>query len=460
MLSDFAVYVNNLSKCYQVYEKPFDRIKQAIWRNKQFYKDFWALQKISFEIKKGEAFGIIGRNGSGKSTLLQLICKTLTPTTGQIEINGRIAALLELGAGFNPEFTGRENVYINGAILGFNRNEIDAKFDEITAFADIGEYIDQPVKNYSSGMFVRLAFAVQACTEPDILIVDEALSVGDIFFQQKCHARMEELLKRNTSIIFVTHDMAAIEKYCHRVMLLEKGQCRFIGNPNEAVERYYFGGRIKSSTVISSETKSKLNEINNSMIEWPSPDAFLDLRETVIVDNEEIAKCGSIAVCNERGEPTSTFRIGETACFYYECELLQDIHVPIGGIVLTNRMNLNIHGKSSLQFFVNAPNVVTKGSKVRFRQTMVMTIQPGEYVFQVGFATIKAEDYFEAANMPHSRLNDKMQEVLRVRQAGVITVVEPEFGIRIPFHGFADLQGDCALAILPASENFNSQVNQ
>jgi lipopolysaccharide transport system ATP-binding protein len=192
MSDDIAVSVHNVNKRYLLYDRPQDRLKQSLfWRfGKSYGREFWALRDISFEIRRGEALGIIGRNGAGKSTLLQIIAGTLQPTSGVVHVSGRVAALLELGSGFNLEFTGRENVYLNGAILGFSRGEMEQRFDEIAAFADIGDFMDQPVKLYSSGMFVRLAFAVQACVEPDVLIVDEALAVGDVVFHQKCYARL------------------------------------------------------------------------------------------------------------------------------------------------------------------------------------------------------------------------------------------------------------------------------
>ncbi|MHB1947707.1 MAG: ABC transporter ATP-binding protein [Gammaproteobacteria bacterium] len=454
MSSDFAIRVNHLSKCYKVYERPHDRVKQVLFgAYKQFYKEFWALKDISFEIKKGEAFGIIGRNGSGKSTLLQLICQTLTPTTGDIEVNGRIAALLELGAGFNPQFTGRENVYINGAILGFSRQEIDAKFDEIVSFADIGDYIDQPVKNYSSGMFVRLAFAVQACVEPDILIVDEALSVGDIFFQLKCHARMEELLKRNTAIIFVTHDMTAIEKYCDQVLLLNKGNCLFQGKPNEAVERYY---QLDKMNVLKTQKLSTADPtcsdfetpIKNRISDWPSPDKFLNLAEATVIGDETIARCTGVALCDAQGDANFSFELGEKAILYYEYEILQDIGVPVGGFIITDKMNINVHGKTTLQYQQQAPAIVKKGTRVRFRQMIELALAPGDYVFQVGLATISAEHYAQVTKLEHVHLESRMQAVLRVRECGTFSIRQKSSGIRLPFYGYVDLQGEADLCVV------------
>ncbi len=247
MSSEIAIKVSNLSKCYQIYDKPHDRLKQSLYprlqrlirqQPKQYFREFWALKGVSFEIKKGETVGIIGRNGSGKSTLLQLICGTLNPTSGSIQTHGRIAALLELGSGFNPDFTGRENVYLNGAVLGVSKAEIDARFDDIAAFAEIGDFIEQPVKTYSSGMMVRLAFAVAINVDPEILIIDEALSVGDELFQRKCFSRIEAIRAKGATILFVSHSGGTIVELCDRAVLLDGGEKLAVGAPKQIVGRY------------------------------------------------------------------------------------------------------------------------------------------------------------------------------------------------------------------------------
>lgn len=239
MSSDVVVKVSNISKCFEMYEKPVHRLYQTLFAGtKKFHKEFWALKDISFEVKKGESVGIIGKNGAGKSTLLQIITQTLHPTTGSVEINGRVAALLELGSGFNPEFTGRENVYMNAAILGLSGEETNQKFQQILDFADIGDFIDQPVKTYSSGMMVRLAFAVQVLVEPDILIVDEALAVGDAAFQRKCFAHMDQLKKRGVTLLLVTHDTETVKQRCDRVIFLKDAQVAFDGPAEEGVIQY------------------------------------------------------------------------------------------------------------------------------------------------------------------------------------------------------------------------------
>lgn len=239
MSSEFAIEVEKVSKCYQIYDKPRDRLLQMLpFFGQQRFREFWALKDISFRVRRGEALGIIGRNGSGKSTLLQLICNTLRATSGQIQARGKIAALLELGSGFNPEFTGRENVYLNGTLLGLRRTEIDAKFEEIADFANIGDFIDQPIKTYSSGMLVRLAFSVSVCVEPDILVIDEALAVGDASFQFKCLGRLERLAERGTTLLFVSHDMSMLKRFCSTAIYLSEGELKAHGLPEAISEMY------------------------------------------------------------------------------------------------------------------------------------------------------------------------------------------------------------------------------
>jgi ABC-type polysaccharide/polyol phosphate transport system ATPase subunit len=245
--NEIAIRVHGVSKSYQIYDKPHDRLKQSIYPRlqrlfgkspKQYHREFRALKDVSFEIKEGETFGILGRNGAGKSTLLQIICGTLAPTAGVIQTNGRVAALLELGAGFNPEFTGRENVYLNGQLLGMTKEEIDEKYEEIVAFSGIGDFVNQPVKKYSSGMYARLAFSIAVQSHPRILIVDEALSVGDMAFQEKSFSRMKEIRSSGTSILFVTHSIPLVRNFCDRAIWLDGGTVKAIGERLEVCKQY------------------------------------------------------------------------------------------------------------------------------------------------------------------------------------------------------------------------------
>ena len=238
-MSEVTIQVDQVSKVYRLYDKPKDRIKEAFsLSGKTYYKEHYALRDVSFDVHRGETVGIIGTNGAGKSTILKIITGVLSPTGGNVAVNGRISALLELGAGFNMEYSGLENVYLNGTMIGFTREEIDRKLDDILSFADIGDFIHQPVKTYSSGMFVRLAFAVAINIDPEILIVDEALSVGDAFFQVKCYHKFEEFKKQGKTILFVSHDLGSVNKYCDRVVLLNKGKKLAEGNPKDMIDLY------------------------------------------------------------------------------------------------------------------------------------------------------------------------------------------------------------------------------
>ena len=254
-MEDVVVDVEHLSKCYKLYDRPVDRLKEALHPlRRSYHRDFFALRDISFTVRRGETVGIIGKNGSGKSTLLKMITGVLTPSGGSKVIRGRISALLELGAGFNPEFTGIENIYMNGTILGYSKQEMAARLGDIVAFADIGDFIHQPVKMYSSGMFARLAFAVAINVEPDILIVDEALSVGDVFFQNKCFKRFEDLKRRGVTILFVSHDMGSIRQLTSRVLWLEHGRSRMFGE-TEVVCEAYFKEQVREQNRVNAEVR-------------------------------------------------------------------------------------------------------------------------------------------------------------------------------------------------------------
>jgi lipopolysaccharide transport system ATP-binding protein len=280
------ILCTDLGKCYQIYHNPKARIKQALCRGRrQYFREFWALRHVNFELKRGESLGIIGRNGSGKSTLLQLICGTLSPTEGNIQSKGRIAALLELGSGFNPEFTGIENIYLNASMLGLSRKQIDSKMEDILAFADIGEFVYQPVKTYSSGMAVRLAFAVIANVSADILIVDEALAVGDAFFTQKC-MRFINRFRSEGSLLFVSHDAGAVSMLCDRAILLKKGSQELVGEPKKVIDAYtkMLYGNLQE--VDSSHHKSSCSQIDESFesdkSEAVEEEAWVDYRAEVL----------------------------------------------------------------------------------------------------------------------------------------------------------------------------------
>ncbi|NOK60613.1 MAG: ABC transporter ATP-binding protein [Chloroflexi bacterium AL-W] len=458
--ADLAISIRDVSKMYRIYDRPQDRLRQMIWRGKrEFGRQFWALQGVTLDIKRGERVGIIGRNGSGKSTLLQIIAGTLAPTTGKIVVGGRVGALLELGSGFNLEFTGRENIFMNGSVLGMHTNEIEERFDEIASFADIGDFIDQPVKLYSSGMFVRLAFAITTCMDPDILIIDEALAVGDIFFRQKCYRRLEALCDTGVSILLVSHSMMDIEQFCDRALLLNNGVPLFQGPGAEAVKHYLLleqGDR--SSKVISSlpdeMSFDEVDKYQNQNAFWPSSEAFFDLSHVAQVTNEW-AKCTGVALCNNKGQPCHVFQQGEIASFFYEFEIFHDMEVPIGGLVIHSDKGILVHGKSTLEHDSDVPHVVPKGSRLRFQQDISLEIAIGEYTFEPGFATMSYADYQERSEFSYIELDTKIMRLCHLPAAGnfIITPPQNRFPIQLLHHGVANLFGECTVTIKASPEN-------
>ncbi|HNJ38764.1 MAG TPA: ABC transporter ATP-binding protein, partial [Nitrosomonas sp.] len=315
MLSEIVIQVKDVAKSYDIYNHPVDRLKQILWRNKrEFYRKFWALQGINFEVKNGETIGIIGRNGSGKSTLLQIICGILTPTVGHVNVKGRVAALLELGAGFNPEFTGRENVYLNAAILGLNKSEINERLEDIFAFADIGGFVDQPVKTYSSGMFVRLAFSVAINVEPQILVVDEALAVGDAAFQAKCMARMRRLMDVGVTVLFVSHDLAAVKALCQKAVLLENGRMRAFGSTETVADEYLRlineGHSSVQNLPIKSVYEKNIDTVGANKVSVGNDEKFKKLAAIQRLGNRK-AEFLNVEVLDNEWRPSEAFSHGD-----------------------------------------------------------------------------------------------------------------------------------------------------
>jgi lipopolysaccharide transport system ATP-binding protein len=418
--ADIAIRVTNLSKCYQIYDKPNDRLKQFVLprlqrllgrKPKQYFQQFWALKGVSFEVKKGETVGIIGRNGSGKSTLLQMICGTLTPTSGNIQTNGRIAALLELGSGFNPEFTGRENVYINAAILGLSNEEIDERFGAIVDFADIGQFIEQPVKTYSSGMMVRLAFAVQCQVSPDILIVDEALAVGDAKFQAKCFDRLRQLKENGTSILLVTHSSEQIVTHCSSAILLNDGLQIEIGVPRNIVNSYMdilFGKennqiKLESSTENKAGDSDVINQYHLSADEESFKQRIgYNLHEYRWGDGKASILDFYISV---DGDPYPAYvKSGQLIKLVVLSKFNETLIRPIFGVTLKTKEGVTIYGVNSeilsdnnFKHFGDAQSFVT--TEFNFD----CSLAAGDYFLSLGIATKIGEEI-----IPHDRRYDSI----------------------------------------------------
>jgi lipopolysaccharide transport system ATP-binding protein len=387
--SDIAIQVEHISKCYQIYRQPQDRLKQAIYtkfiniaskvsekllkrelQQRQYYREFWAVHNVSFNVSKGETVGIIGRNGAGKSTLLQMITGTLTPTTGEVRFNGRVAALLELGSGFNLEFTGRENVFLNGVILGLSHDEIKRRFDDIVAFADIGNYIDQPVKTYSSGMLVRLAFSVSVNIDPDILIVDEALAVGDAAFQFKCMERLDTLTKKGVTLLFVSHDLSTVKTFCDRVIYLDHGKVKAEGTAEEVAEVYLFDLRDEQRKVSGASSGLKIRYTENG-------------EKQVGFSNDEA--CIEKALFAESGTAHSAYKMGENINIDVDIKVKTSITNPAVSIIIQDRKMLPIMGRYFAIKFSATPENGYYRVKARF--TFAAVLKQGAY-----FITLRLED--------------------------------------------------------------------
>ncbi|MCX6170067.1 MAG: ABC transporter ATP-binding protein [Ignavibacteriales bacterium] len=464
MGSKTVVKLENVSKFFKLYNSPQDRLKEALNPfGKRYHKEFYALKNISFELRQGECLGIIGKNGMGKSTLLKIIANVIQASSGSVLVNGTVSALLELGTGFNPEFSGRQNIYFYGTILGFQRNQVEAKIKEIIEFADIGEFIDQPVKTYSSGMFVRLAFSVQTSLEPDILIVDEVLSVGDIFFQQKCHSRIEKMLSKGTSLVIVSHDMQLVEKYSKEIIVLSNGELLFIGNPHKAIHKYYSLDNnyrhVEPSTDVGINREDNLiqsGDAFNLIDSWPEQENMVDPGKVEMYGDKNLAVLKKVTVCNSGGEISSDFLVGERINVFYEFQMLGDIQIPIGAVVFNNSLNIVIHGKDTLQYSKSSAELIDKveaGRIIRFKQHFILNISPGEYTFAIGLATIRKEDLEKVNKVDFEKRDLMIKQILRIPQAGRIFIRPDSRNIMLPFHGYADLGGDYQIMVYPKGVN-------
>lgn len=409
MAEDIAISVNDVSKMYKLYDNPMDRLKESLGLSrKKKYKEHYALNHVSFQVHKGETVGIIGTNGSGKSTILKIITGVLSPTGGEVSVNGRISALLELGAGFNGEYSGLENVYLNGSMIGFSREEIDAKLQSILDFADIGEFIHQPVKTYSSGMFVRLAFAVAINIDPEILIVDEALSVGDVFFQAKCYRKFEEFKEMGKTILFVSHDLSSIGKYCDRVVLLNKGEKLAEGGAKEMVNLYRRvlvnqyddadleedaenaeagqDGQLTDGT--AGENVSKKEHAGGGRAMKDS----LNLNPKVLEYGSKLGEIVDFAIRDDTGMITNVIEKGKEFSVQMKVRFQADVNDPIFAFTLKDLKGTEITGTNTM--YEHTPVKPQKAGDVReitFKQ--IMPLEAGEYMLCLGCTGYKDGDF-------------------------------------------------------------------
>jgi lipopolysaccharide transport system ATP-binding protein len=400
---ELAISLTNISKCFKRYDRPIDRLKEVLLPSKNHADDFWALRDINLEIPKGQSIGIVGRNGSGKSTLLQIIAGILTPTAGEMNINGRVSALLELGSGFNPEFTGRQNVFFNGRLLGLDKTEIEQKFDRIVEFADIGDFIEQPVKTYSSGMFVRLAFAVATSTTPDILIVDEALSVGDEAFQRKCFARIQSIQDRGGTILFVSHSASSIVELCEYAILMSHGEILLSGSPKNVVSKYHkliyappdkidklrqeirdsnngcSSDREENIANLKEEKSNKKNRVSTDLSQY---DPFLIPQSTI----SYVSRGATIENCRIEtldGKLVNILRQRNRYIYKYQAAFTNEAYRIRFGMLIKTVSGFELGGATSHTIY-QPIEYVEKGSIIEVEFNFKCFLQPGVYFLNVG----------------------------------------------------------------------------
>ena len=401
----YAIEVDKVTKIYKLYDKPIDRLKESLnLSHKEYHKDFYALNELSFQVEKGQTVGIIGTNGSGKSTILKIITGVLTPTTGQVRVNGKISALLELGAGFNMDYTGIENIYMNGTMMGYSKKEMDDKLQDILDFAEIGDFVYQPVKTYSSGMFVRLAFALAINVEPEILIVDEALSVGDVFFQSKCYRRMEEIRQSGTTILMVTHDMGSIIKYCDKVVLLNKGNFVAEGSAGHMVDLYkkILAGQMEAldeELAAEKDGTAQNNGISdlemtdfaagmsgNEEKKQPEPAGLMKNKITINANRTEYgdgrAEIYDLGLFDERGSLTNLLIKGEMFTIRECIRFHADIEAPIFTYTIKDKKGTDLTGTNTM-FEGTDIQPVKNGDEYQVEFTQKMTLQGGEYLLSM-----------------------------------------------------------------------------
>ena len=382
-----VIQVKNLTKMYKLYDKPSDRLKEALGlTRKKLYKEHYALRDVNFDIQEGECVGIIGTNGSGKSTILKIITGVLTPTQGEVKVDGRISALLELGAGFNMEYSGLENVYLNGTMIGFSKEEIDARLDDILEFADIGDFIHQPVKTYSSGMFVRLAFAVAINIDPEILVVDEALSVGDVFFQAKCYHKFEEFKKQGKTILFVSHDLSSVSKYCDRVILLNKGVKLDEGSPKQMVDLY------KQLLVGQDPVKQQEADKEKKAAVQSEGTGNFQANPNMLEYGNRMAEIIYFEVLDDRGMLSNTIEKGTEFKIRMKVHFNEDIQEPIMAYTFKNIKGTEITGTNTM--FEKAQVARSgAGDECTVTFTQNMDLQGGEYLLSFGCTGYKDGDF-------------------------------------------------------------------
>jgi lipopolysaccharide transport system ATP-binding protein len=457
--------VTSVTKEYRLWSSPTERFRYGLWnqvprwapkflrrladkRKAVLGMELLALKNVSFDTRPGEVLALLGRNGSGKSTLLQIIAGTLPPSSGQVSVSGRVTALLELGSGFNPEFTGRDNVYLNAAILGYSKQETDQRFEEIVAFSELKDFINQPIKFYSSGMAVRLAFAVQVLLEPQILLVDEALAVGDVFFQQKCYTYMRSLIQKGVSVILATHDFHAVQQFCDRALVLREGEVAFLGDAAIGTKQFHHlvqeSRRVTSSNRSLREARPVEVSDQESRISWPDDSAFQQIDASEVLRSDKV-RCVRIALCDQHLNPSTVFHQGEIGRLFYEFKIIEDVSWPIFGFAIRDRSGLMMFGKHLLQAEgVALPELGPAGCYLRCAIEVCFELSCGQYTIEFGLSEMRDFSYAsEGFSISIDAFNELHKTLVDTRPMLAFSIVLPRdyVGLQLRHYGLVNLPG-------------------
>ncbi len=458
MTDDVILKVDSLGKVFKVYQNPIGRVKEWVTFGKRIHhRKFVALQNISFEVRKGGFLGIIGPNGAGKSTLLKVITGVLDPTSGSYTVSGKVLSLLELNGGMDSDLTGRENIIRSAQLLGFPPRYLNDRMAQIEEFAELGEFFDQALSVYSSGMRIRLAFSMFAFLECDILILDEVLAVGDIFFRQKCYARLEKLVSQNVSIILVTHSTGTVRRYCDDVIVLEMGRVIFHGTADTAIQKYFEIKKDQGVKVSITDTYTEEDYVppmrtqdktTLEIQEWPAESAFLKNPLPQKCENKH-AKLTHLLICDQQGRPVRAFKQGEKVYFYFAYHVKENIGVPVARINLLTVTNLLIHSKNSLQLKANHPLLVRAGETIRYKQMIKLDIAPGNYIFNLNLSAMRLSDFEQRDMLSAMDFKEKSIPVISIKPAGAIEVVRQSQNRAVDLHGgLCNLDGEIHVHVI------------
>lgn len=457
MKEDIVLEVSQIKKRFKVYSSPFDILREWLtFGARSYHRDFWALKGVSFEIFRGEFVGIIGPNGAGKSTLLRIITDVLRSTEGSYKANGRVLSILELTGGTDKDLTGRENVIRTGQLMGFPDGYVQERMERIKEFSELGDFFEQPLRTYSTGMKTRLSFSMFAFMDTDVLILDEVLAVGDIFFKAKCFARLAELIEQKTTILLVTHSMGVVQRYCNRVILLKDGEKIFDGDPLDATRLYLqIRGEQRAETIKSLELDEEGDMLDQLQAmyarqnekdrpdSWPAVDAFKHSSFSSLVGKARVVFL-RLAVLNDRGEAVSTFGQGDRLHLYCEFQMKQDIDTPVINVEIRDGLNLLVHSKSSIQNRAVAPESVPGGEMVRYHHVISLNIAPGNYVFNVDCKALSKDEMTGIQRLGHLEAGET-NRIWRLDRAFAIAVL-PRHGedLEVLHGGLCDLPGEAS----------------